>query len=144
VVGAVADRSVHVVRDQHEADDVLGHVAPRQRRRRFFAGLRVLDRNLTAVGPRARSQRHHLNRAASTASTPSARVAARRPWRLPAALRRLSIDQASVEREDHEAQSRDSQTRNLSTTEDTEERRFIAFQKTHPLCPPCPPWWRAI
>ena len=62
VVGAAARHRVEIVDDQHETDGGLGRVRPAEGRRDVAAGLTVLRRNLAAVGPRRRAERHDLYR----------------------------------------------------------------------------------
>ena len=88
VVGAVADRRIDVVHEQHEARDAVRDIAPRQRRRHLIAGLRVLRRDLSAVGPRGRRQRHHLDAAAAAAAATWRLTGG--GWRRRPSLRRLS------------------------------------------------------
>ena len=53
---------------EHVADDALWRAAPLERRRHVLARLRVLRRNLAAVGPGRGRQRHHLHAASAAAA----------------------------------------------------------------------------
>jgi len=93
VVGAIPGCSVHVVNDEDETRDAIGHVAPRERRRNLIAGLRVLQRNLSAVGPCGGRQRHHRDAAAAAAAAARRRLRRRRSAALRVNVQRSRDDE---------------------------------------------------